>query len=121
MSPTPNTTFFRVAARCGHFWQTEARARNSAMAACFAWGSSGAAPGGAGADDSARVGAHGATLASPRRVEGGGPAGARLGAEVAALGSRTRDGSNPANVSWDTVMNLTPCAFWSSRCRTVAS
>src|SRR5213592_3325834 len=36
MSPTPNTTFFRDAARCGHFRQPPARASTSAMAACLA-------------------------------------------------------------------------------------
>src|SRR5437867_9274604 len=35
-SPTPNTTFFRDAARCGHFRQTVARASTSTMAVCLA-------------------------------------------------------------------------------------
>src|SRR3954469_24147362 len=38
MFPTPNTTFFRDAARCGHFWHAIARCRSSANAAAFASG-----------------------------------------------------------------------------------
>src|SRR5882724_2394139 len=60
-SPTPKTTFFRDAARCGHLQQTRARACNSAMAACFVWRSSGAAPGEVGADDAALADGGGAT------------------------------------------------------------
>ena len=36
MLPTPNTTFLRDAARCGHLTQAIARSRNSANAAAFA-------------------------------------------------------------------------------------
>src|SRR5439155_16131616 len=36
IAPTPNTTFFRDAARCGHFRHTDARACTWAMAACLA-------------------------------------------------------------------------------------
>lgn len=38
MSPTPNTTFFRELAKCGHFWQTRARSLSSARAATLASG-----------------------------------------------------------------------------------
>src|SRR3989442_4371974 len=47
MSPTPNTTFLREAARRGHFRETSARARNSESAASLAsrpsdaWGGEG--------------------------------------------------------------------------------
>src|SRR6266511_2174713 len=47
MSPTPKATFVREAARCGHFWQTIARARSSAKAVSFASRLSGTAFGGA--------------------------------------------------------------------------
>src|SRR5712671_6913772 len=36
MSPTPNTTFVRAAARLGHFTHFIARSRSSAIAASFA-------------------------------------------------------------------------------------
>src|SRR5216117_1389781 len=77
--PTPNTTFFRDAARCGHFWQTIARACNSAMAACFVWRSSGATPGEAGDDDSALAFDRAAIVDSNKGNSGGGRAGERLG------------------------------------------
>src|SRR5206468_1405011 len=48
ISPTPNTTFLRDLARCGHLTQIRARWRNSAMAAAFA---SGPSEGGAGITD----------------------------------------------------------------------
>ena len=48
MFPTPNTTFLRDEARCGHFTQAIARSRNSANAAVLASGLSAAvAAGGA--------------------------------------------------------------------------
>src|SRR6266542_342181 len=98
MSPTPNTTFFRDAARCGHFSQTNARVRNSAMAACFAWGSSGVAPCEAGAADASLAGGGdpapatggAAVLGSNKGNAGVGRVGGRLGFADAALDSRIR-------------------------------
>src|SRR5687767_12606785 len=40
MSPTPNTTFLREAARFGHFIQTRARSRSALIASALARGSS---------------------------------------------------------------------------------
>src|SRR2546427_7825054 len=101
MSPTPNTTFFRDAARCGHFWQTIARACNSAMAACFVWRSSGATPGEAGDDDSALAFDRAAIVDSNKGNSGGGRAGERLGTATVELDSRTHGETSAAKVSWD--------------------
>src|SRR5437667_1875938 len=98
----PNTTFFRDAARCGHFSQTDARVRNSAMAACLVWRSSGAAPceagtaaaSVAGGVDAASAGG-GATVPESNKGNAGvGRVGERLGSAAAALGSPTRGETN---------------------------
>src|SRR2546425_11019068 len=121
MSPTPNTTFFRDAARCGHFWQTIARARKSAMAACFVWRSSGATPGEAGDKDSALACDGAAIVDSNKGNAGRGSAGERVGTATVELDSRTHGETSAATGSWDSGMNLTPCAFRTSKCRIVAS
>src|SRR2546427_13046207 len=99
MAPTPNTTFFRDAARCGHFWQTIAPARNSAMATCFVWRSSGAAPGEAGGADAALARGGTATVDSNKGNACKGGAGERLGTATDELDSRTHGETSAANVS----------------------
>src|SRR5438477_9000827 len=106
MSPTPNTTFFRDAARCGHFLQTDARVRNSAMAACLVWRSSGAAPCEAGTAAASVAGGGAAVPDSNKGNAGVGRVGERLGSAAAPLDSPTRGETNAANVSCDSGMNL---------------
>src|SRR5881394_3932939 len=107
MSPTPNTTFFRAAARGGHFRHSLARARNSAMAASLVWRSGGATASEVGIVATATAGS-GVALSDSTTVRTGAEAvAARVGAAMVELGSRTHGEFSAANVSWDTGMNLT--------------
>src|SRR5438132_5046060 len=99
MSPTPNTTFIRDAARCGHFRQTMARARNSAIAASLA-----SRPGAVNSD------AEGAALSF------GVEAGDETGEMAMVSFGCGRGAPSVATVSGDTEMNLTPRVFSPSRC-----
>src|SRR5438552_2038432 len=106
MSPTPNTTFFREAARRGHFWHTLARDRNWAIAASFATGSRVplAAEAGAANSNTAWLGGLAACEASPDR-------GNKTPDTDTDRVCRGSGAASAANVSGDTGTNLTPHAF----------
>ncbi|HEY2951635.1 MAG TPA: hypothetical protein VGK40_03575 [Verrucomicrobiae bacterium] len=98
MSPTPKTTFRRAAARFGHLTQTSARARNSAIAASFAFAS------GESAGDAGRGEAGGSSIgnAPPRPGGADGIETDRLGTGVitaAAAGCPRGIRANAASVS----------------------
>ena len=127
MLPTPNTTFLRDDARCGHFTQASARSRKAANAAALACGSSGGfwlgtvSPGNASKDACSAAG--GTRLAwriaafGRRRAAGSsdlraGTSGGRAGLRIlpAAGCARAR------RVSGETATWRTPRDFKSSRC-----
>src|SRR5512143_3583257 len=90
MSPTPNTTFFRAAARFGHFWQTNARARNPAIAASLASGDNAGA---------ARISAGPPSSDANPACSGAGPAGAGAGGDGLAA-AETGRGVRPGGVGF---------------------
>src|ERR1051325_10356952 len=124
MSPTPNTTFWRAAARFGHFTQTIARSRNRAIAASFAAGSSAGPTGG----DSTSVVVDAGTKARGADDEGifaattagvGATAALAIGAAIV---PRAGAGAlKPASTAGETATNRRPVACGSSRCAIAAS
>src|SRR5690349_21881764 len=125
MSPTPNTTFFRVAARCAHFTQGITRCRSSAKAAALASGVSAGASAFGGETDGAskdREAVLGAT--------GGADVCSLRGADVTGLGAAfcgradgvakgLREGGlafKPVRVCGETSIKRTPRLLRSSRC-----
>ena len=139
MSPTPKTTCLREETRCGHFTQTNARSRNSAIAEVLASGESvGASDSttigtGAGSAIGTATGAGGVGLPTSTRLREAARAGSVAEAVETAgrISARVRAGATgdtrPAGcessftVSGETATKLRPCAFKSCKWRAVAS
>jgi len=135
MSPTPNTTLRRDAARCVHFRQTDARWRNAPIATSFSAGVNGtrglpsprpacasagfaaAEPGGGGV---VRGGLAAVVEELGLAATGGD---GRTGGDDDALDARRAGFDRPrlARTCGSTMTYFTPCCCKSSRCRTVAS